>query len=132
MAGRQSIWMLMGTSSPVIDCPQCQSPSSVLDTRKRDDNTITRRRQCTVCQHRWSTREISNDEWRSVLKARRGYAKGGKRGGKKSVSIRRGFSVPPRLKEEYNQLRRNMGVHAKDAAMAVGILKKETKGDDSD
>lgn len=86
---------------------------------------MRRRRECVVCLYRWSTREISNDEWRALQRNRRRYAKGGKRGGTASVNKRRGFSVPDHLKKEYYYMTRIKGVHARAAAIELGILKDD-------
>lgn len=39
-----------------MECPTCKEPSSVLDTRKRVDGSVKRRRVC-VAGHRFSTTE---------------------------------------------------------------------------
>ena len=39
-------------------CPQCKSDQHVVkNTRNKKDDTITRRRACLTCKHRWSTYE---------------------------------------------------------------------------
>lgn len=38
-------------------CPVCQGGTKVLDSRDARDHTIRRRRRCTACGHRFSTKE---------------------------------------------------------------------------
>lgn len=40
------------------DCPLCAEPSTVIETRKRKDRPLLRRRRCLSCGLRWSTIEI--------------------------------------------------------------------------
>jgi len=39
-------------------CPKCKSQSRVIDTSKKTDTYVRRRRRCKACLHRWSTYEI--------------------------------------------------------------------------
>jgi transcriptional regulator NrdR family protein len=43
-------------------CPACTGPSKVYDTRETKD-TVRRARECKVCGARWTTMEITHDEW---------------------------------------------------------------------
>lgn len=57
-------------------CPHCKSVGQVLDTRRYGE-TITRRRYCSECEARWTTRETGdeseerlrreNDRLRSII-----------------------------------------------------------------
>ena len=41
-----------------MNCPRCDSPTSILETRKADGGSaLRRRRQCTGCGHRFTTYE---------------------------------------------------------------------------
>lgn len=40
-----------------MNCPYCNSKTVVLDSRTLSDNTIRRRRECSVCKKRFTTHE---------------------------------------------------------------------------
>ena len=44
-----------------MDCPKCGTATGVVDSRLRENNIIFRRRKCSRCLHRFSTREIPVD-----------------------------------------------------------------------
>lgn len=47
-------------------CPECESRSSCEKRRPLGGSSaVYRRRECVACGHRWSTYEISEDEWRA-------------------------------------------------------------------
>ena len=52
-----------------VPCPikDCTGSGAVTDSRLQYGVTRTRRRQCRVCQHRWTTVEISQDRYRELL-----------------------------------------------------------------
>lgn len=109
----------------MIGCPKCNSASGVLDSRVQANNTMVRRRQCKVCNFRWTTREISNDEWREIQAARKKRAKHAKAMSEKGVLARRGFVVPDHLKDEYNHLRISKAIPAREAARILGIIEDD-------
>jgi transcriptional regulator NrdR family protein len=39
-------------------CPHCGARTLVLDSRRRDDETFRRRRECTECNLRFTTAEV--------------------------------------------------------------------------
>lgn len=41
-----------------MNCPKCDNPSRVLETRAGEHLTTRRRRQCSVCGHRFTTVEM--------------------------------------------------------------------------
>lgn len=46
-----------------MNCPNCQSTShGVIESRKRSNTEIRRRRECTDCAWRWTTIEVTADE----------------------------------------------------------------------
>jgi transcriptional regulator NrdR family protein len=49
-----------------MTCPKCESPTEVINSRKRD-GTVVRRRLC-VCGERFSTKEIITDSKAFTLK----------------------------------------------------------------
>ena len=49
-----------------MKCPKCgQNECIVIDSRPKEDHTY-RRRSCYYCQHRFSTFEISEDEYEKL------------------------------------------------------------------
>ncbi|MDX6606003.1 MAG: transcriptional repressor NrdR [Solirubrobacterales bacterium] len=52
-----------------MNCPQCDSPTAILETRKADGGgALRRRRQCSECGHRFTTYERAVPETLEVLK----------------------------------------------------------------
>jgi transcriptional repressor NrdR len=52
-----------------VNCPRCDSPSSILETRKADGGTaLRRRRECSSCGHRFTTYERAVPESLQVIK----------------------------------------------------------------
>lgn len=52
----------------MIQCSACGSQqSSVVDSRPRDDACTRRRRKCDDCGHRWSTVEVSLEDYQASL-----------------------------------------------------------------
>jgi len=51
-------------------CPKCEADSTVSDSRLRTDGNIRRRRSCDKCGEKWSTIEISLEEFDKVLRMR--------------------------------------------------------------
>lgn len=48
----------------MLKCLRCQSKTTVIDSRYNSDlNRIRRRRQCTVCKARYTTREVLEDNF---------------------------------------------------------------------
>ena len=56
-------------------CPKCGGDSGVLESRRRADGHIWRRRQCKSCEHRWPTIEIPLERLRRVERAEKMLAK---------------------------------------------------------
>ena len=42
----------------MMKCPKCKGKTKVLDSRRKSDNNIRRRRECVKCSYRFSTIEI--------------------------------------------------------------------------
>lgn len=40
-----------------MNCPICDEPTKVIDSRSCDDGRVKRRRQCTICGRRFNTVE---------------------------------------------------------------------------
>lgn len=52
-----------------MDCPSCNRPTTVLETRRAEDGAATRRRRkCPACGHRFTTYERRDREPMFVLK----------------------------------------------------------------
>jgi len=52
-----------------VNCPRCDSPTAILETRKADGGSaLRRRRQCTNCGHRFTTYERAVPEALEVVK----------------------------------------------------------------
>jgi transcriptional repressor NrdR len=52
-----------------VHCPRCNSPTSILETRKADGgDALRRRRECTKCGHRFTTYERAVPEALQVIK----------------------------------------------------------------
>ena len=52
-----------------MDCPNCNRPTTVLETRRAEDGGATRRRrECSACGHRFTTYERRDREPIFVLK----------------------------------------------------------------
>ena len=45
-----------------MNCPKCSGPTSVLDSRMSKTGRVRRRRQCDK-GHRFTTLEVTMDEW---------------------------------------------------------------------
>jgi transcriptional repressor NrdR len=52
-----------------VNCPRCDSPTSILETRKAEGGAaLRRRRECTECGHRFTTYERAVPEALQVIK----------------------------------------------------------------
>jgi transcriptional repressor NrdR len=52
-----------------VNCPHCDSPTSILETRKADAGAaLRRRRECSSCGHRFTTYERAVPETLAVIK----------------------------------------------------------------
>ena len=52
-----------------MNCPRCESPTAILETRKADGGTaLRRRRECSSCGHRFTTYERALPERLEVIK----------------------------------------------------------------
>jgi transcriptional repressor NrdR len=52
-----------------VNCPRCDQPTGILETRKSDGGSaLRRRRQCTKCGHRFTTYERAVPETLEVIK----------------------------------------------------------------
>ncbi|HEY3191526.1 MAG TPA: transcriptional regulator NrdR [Solirubrobacterales bacterium] len=52
-----------------MNCPRCESSTSILETRKAEGGAaLRRRRECTACRHRFTTYERAVPEVREVIK----------------------------------------------------------------
>ena len=49
-------------------CPKCQSDSKVIDMRTLESGSNRRRRECVQCEWRWSSIEITDEEYNRVMK----------------------------------------------------------------
>jgi len=87
-----------------IACPVCDVPSKVLDTRG-----AMRRRECLGCGHRWTTYEVTAEDYRRLYP--------------KPVRV----VVPPDLKKDYDKLRR-AGFTRDDTLKELGIVNAAQKG----
>ena len=50
-----------------MKCPMCGSENITTVDSRPDHDSITRRKKCLACNHRWSTIEIDKDELHSAL-----------------------------------------------------------------
>ena len=52
-------------------CPKCKSEQIiVLDTatkKSKTENSLFRRRKCLICEHRWNTIEIEEENYKELL-----------------------------------------------------------------
>ena len=51
-----------------MTCPRCDSPTKTLETRRVPDGAVRRRRECTSCDHRFTTYERAVPETPQVIK----------------------------------------------------------------
>jgi transcriptional repressor NrdR len=51
-----------------VNCPRCDSPTKTLETRRVPDGAVRRRRECTSCDHRFTTYERAVPEVLEVIK----------------------------------------------------------------
>jgi transcriptional repressor NrdR len=51
-----------------VNCPRCDSPTKTLETRRVPDGAVRRRRQCSSCDHRFTTYERAVPETLEVIK----------------------------------------------------------------
>lgn len=49
-----------------MNCPLCRGQTIVVDSRLRDD-CITRRRECLVCEYRFSTIEVEREHYKRMV-----------------------------------------------------------------
>lgn len=101
-------------------CPQCGAMKTTVEDSRVGTNGIRRRRQCSSCDHRWSTIEVEIKVWNRV----KGVIENRSRAGKISTDKKRGFSVPAELQPEYHRLRRK-SLTAAEAAEALGIITRD-------
>jgi transcriptional regulator NrdR family protein len=47
-------------------CPKCGEDSAVLDSRETDRSVVRRRRECRACATRWTTYELSAEEYEAL------------------------------------------------------------------
>ncbi len=57
-------------------CPNCLSNNVyVIDSRNESkNNSILRRRKCSNCNHRWSTREISEENYEEYKELKKSHS----------------------------------------------------------
>jgi transcriptional repressor NrdR len=54
-----------------MNCPRCSKKTDVLETRKSKYNEFTkRRRECPTCGHRFTTKELFQEDVPSIKKLR--------------------------------------------------------------
>lgn len=106
----------------MIICPKCQSTSRVIGNRVAGASLI-RRRKCKACDHRWSTREVSNDRWEKDDAIKRSAAR--REHALKAAAKKRGFDIPAELLEEYEFLRTRKQIPAREAAQMLGIVPRD-------
>ena len=51
-----------------VNCPRCDSPTKTLETRRVPDGAVRRRRECSSCDHRFTTYERAVPEVLEVIK----------------------------------------------------------------
>jgi transcriptional repressor NrdR len=51
-----------------VNCPRCDSPTAILETRKADAGALRRRRECSSCGHRFTTYERAVPDALEVIK----------------------------------------------------------------
>jgi transcriptional repressor NrdR len=51
-----------------VNCPHCDTPTKILETRRVPDGALRRRRECTSCGHRFTTYERAVPEALEVIK----------------------------------------------------------------
>ena len=51
-----------------MDCPKCNNAHTGVVDSRNESNLVNRRRWCADCGHRFSTVEISKDEYKVILK----------------------------------------------------------------
>ena len=49
-------------------CQKCQGDSKVIDMRTLESGSNRRRRECVKCERRWSSIEITDEEYNRVIK----------------------------------------------------------------
>lgn len=81
--------------------------------------TVRRRRECERCGHRWTTREISDEQWLAHTEGIRAETRS--KASRKAQATRRGFSIPDELREEYFAILAK-GYRPKEAAKILGII----------
>lgn len=55
----------------MLQCPKCNKDSTVKDSRWSEKRgLLLRRRNCLACDLRWSTLEISVDQYEALIKDR--------------------------------------------------------------
>jgi transcriptional regulator NrdR family protein len=53
-----------------MKCPECGAETAVIDSRPAL-GTVRRRRECTACGHRFTTREVNQEDWENLREAAR-------------------------------------------------------------
>jgi len=59
-----------------LQCPKCQGPSKIIDSRPNADNSGTRRRRECIrkkCAYRWSTFEMSAEAYDALIAGVRAF-----------------------------------------------------------
>jgi transcriptional repressor NrdR len=51
-----------------VNCPRCDASTSILETRRAEENAVRRRRRCRKCGHRFTTYERAEPERPEVIK----------------------------------------------------------------
>lgn len=51
-----------------MNCPKCDAETAVIDSRSAL-GTVRRRRQCEACGHRFTTREVNQEDWEALREA---------------------------------------------------------------
>jgi transcriptional regulator NrdR family protein len=54
-----------------MNCPKCNSDNVFTPDSRPRGNTVYRRRSCEGCGYRWSTLEISHEEYLGLQEAKR-------------------------------------------------------------
>ena len=49
-----------------MNCPLCKGQTIVVDSRPHDNDT-TRRRECLACEYRFTTIEVSREQYQRLL-----------------------------------------------------------------
>lgn len=59
-----------------MTCPKCLSANSIcIDSRITKENSIRRRRRCADCDYRWTTYEVSDEDYYNLVRRNARIAK---------------------------------------------------------